>query len=66
MRHHSGRGLLSCSYCNKNLRKDRVDVMGFRLHRVCADNIANVLDKVRAFNEWKRTHPPVRPFELTA
>jgi hypothetical protein len=40
--------------------------MGFRLHLVCADNVASVLGKVKAFNEWKRTHPQVQPFELTA
>jgi hypothetical protein len=66
MRNAFGMRGLPCSYCSKNLRKDRVDVMGFRLHRVCADNIANVLGKVKTFNQWKRTHPQLNSLELTA
>jgi len=39
--------------------------MGFRLHLLCADNVANVLGKVKAFNRWKKSHPQLQPFELT-
>ena len=40
--------------------------MGFRLHLLCADDVANVLGKVKAFNLWKRAHPQEHPLELTA
>ena len=57
----------SCSFCNKNLMSaDRIDLMGFRLHVVCADNVATVLGKVKAFNQWKRTHSQTQQLELTA
>jgi hypothetical protein len=40
--------------------------MGFHFHLLCADNVASVLGKVKAFNQWKKTHPQVTTFELTA
>jgi hypothetical protein len=40
--------------------------MGFRFHLLCADNVASVLGKVKAFNQWKKTHPQAKTFELTA
>jgi hypothetical protein len=40
--------------------------MGLRFHLVCADNVANVLGKVKVFNQWKRDHPQAQAFELTA
>jgi hypothetical protein len=40
--------------------------MGFRLHSLCADNIAQVLGKVQAFNQWKKSHPQGQSSELTA
>ena len=55
-----------CSFCNKSLRSDRIDVMGFHFHLLCANNVASVLGKVKAFNRWKRAHPQVTTFELTA
>jgi hypothetical protein len=66
MRHARGKTGVSCSYCNKSLRRDRIDVMGFRFHLLCANNVASVLGKVKAFNQWKRAHPQEKTFELTA
>jgi hypothetical protein len=66
MRHHPSGARGVCSFCTKSLRKDRIEVMGFRLHLVCADNVATVLGKVKAFNQWKMAHPQSRSFELTA
>jgi hypothetical protein len=66
MRHPSVKSGASCSFCNKRLLSDRIDVMGFRFHPLCADNVANVLGKVKAFNQWKLTHPKAHTFELTA
>jgi hypothetical protein len=40
--------------------------LGFRFHLLCADNVADVLGKVKAFNEWKKSHPQAQTFELTA
>jgi hypothetical protein len=65
MRSHSQRRGVLCSFCHKSLRNDRIDVMGFRLHILCANDVASVLDKVRAFNLWKRAHGHGKPFELT-
>jgi hypothetical protein len=63
----SGKAGVSCSFCNKKvIRADRIDVMGFRFHSLCADNVATVLGKVKAFNAWKRTHPQAQNVELTA
>jgi hypothetical protein len=57
----------SCSFCNKDVvESDRIDLMGFRLHLVCADNVALVLGKVKAFNQWKKAHPQAQALELTA
>jgi hypothetical protein len=55
-----------CSFCNKSLRSDRVDVMGFHFHLLCANNVASVLGKVKAFNQLRKAHPQVTNFELTA
>jgi len=65
MRHASAKHGVSCSFCNKSLRKDRIDVMGFRLHLLCADNVANVLGKVKAFNLWKKAHPQGQSSRIT-
>jgi len=65
MRHSPVRKGLACSFCNKSLRTDRIDVMGFRFHSLCADNVANVMGRVKAFNKWKKAHPQVQTFELT-
>lgn len=66
MKHISVKRGVFCSFCNKSLRSDRIDVMGFRLHVLCADNVANVLGKVKAFNQWKKSHPRMQAVELTA
>jgi len=39
--------------------------MGFRFHLLCANNLASVLAKVKAFNQWKKAHPQGKTFELT-
>jgi hypothetical protein len=63
----SAKSGVSCSFCNKEVvRADRIDLMGFRLHLVCANNVATVLGKVKAFNQWKRAHPQAQALELTA
>lgn len=56
----------SCSFCNKVIRNDRIDVMGFMLHRPCAEGMADVLGKVGSFNAWKKAHPKGASAELVA
>jgi hypothetical protein len=59
-------GACNCSFCNRIIRENKIDVMGFQLHLLCAENVVNVLGKVRSFNEWKKHHPRERSFELLA
>jgi len=66
MRHSSGKRGVPCSFCSRDILTDRIDIMGFRLHRDCADKLGAVLGKVKAFNQWEKAHPRERAFELTA
>jgi hypothetical protein len=64
MRHPSGKSGVSCSFCENVVLRDGTEIMGFRLHLACADNVAAVLGKVEAFNQWKKAH--AQALELTA
>ncbi len=63
---YSNGGACNCSFCNTIIRENKIDMMGFQLHLMCAENVANVLGKVRSFNEWKKHHPREQSSELVA
>jgi len=53
MRRLSKQRGVSCSFCNKSVESDGAEIMGLRLHRVCANNLAAVLAKVKNLDQLK-------------
>jgi hypothetical protein len=66
MRNPFGKGVVSCSFCDKSISADKIEIMEFRFHRICADNVAEALRKTMAFNDWKKAHPRWQSSELAA
>jgi hypothetical protein len=53
-----------CSFCDKSISGNGTKVMDFHFHRACAENVADVLGKVREFNSWKVVHASEKSFVL--
>ena len=66
MRNLFGKTGVLCSFCNKKITSDRLEILGFRFHRACADDVAEVLGKVKTFSKWIDIHPRLQSSELGA
>jgi hypothetical protein len=65
--HSSPKGLLiGCSFCGENIVEGRIDVLEFRFHQTCAENVAMVLSQAKAYATWKSVHPQNPGFDLVA
>jgi len=55
-----------CSFCEKIIEGESTEVLAYQFHRQCADQVAEVLGKIRSFNQWKKDHPKWQTSELVA
>jgi hypothetical protein len=67
MAHSSPKGLLfGCSFCGDSIVEGGIDVMDFRFHQICAENVARVLGQAKAYAIWRSAHLPNSGFDLVA
>jgi hypothetical protein len=66
MRPPSGKRGVSCSFCDKSVQSDGADIIGFQLHKDCADSLAAVLGKVNDLFQLKKAQSRQPTLQLTA